>query len=503
MSDTEYTCEITLGGSPFVVSIDTGSADLWVYGSVPGTVNTTVPANLSYGIGSVAGFINTATLVFDDYVISEQAYLNVDALVQQPNSPGTGLIGLGPSAGSQILGSLNSSKGDTPLDRIFKQNTTTPNILTILLSRTPENSTAANKSDTLVPILDEQPGQITIGEVLSEYESITKQAKLPGLVDTVNQHWKTVLDPNGIIGPDGSKLNTVSVQTNLSEGQSDQLRVVFDSGFTRPQVPAAVTDAFYGRIPGATWDEDDTLWIVPCDYELNVTFIFGGIEYPIHPLDLTQFAGVDTSTGDDICVGWFQPLAENIATNPSFGSFDAILGMAFLRNVYLSVNYGDFVEGSDTKADPFIQLLSTLNRTDAHLDFVNTRLGGKDTTGSQKPLVPVSQGQTGSATLSEDISTGTNGSSQPVYKKTWFIVVVAVVGAIILAAIGGIIYTLTRRTRRSNVRSESAFVPPMGSYKPLIMKEDGAEIRVPIGQYSDHQSGSGYHDPYSDDPHGH
>lgn len=53
-------------------------------------MNTTVPANLSYGIGSVAGlstlgklfielipnsgFINTATLVFDDYVISEQAY---------------------------------------------------------------------------------------------------------------------------------------------------------------------------------------------------------------------------------------------------------------------------------------------------------------------------------------------------------------------------------------------------------------------------------------------
>lgn len=162
--------------------------------------------------------------------------MNVDALVQQPNSPGTGLIGLGPSAGSQILGSLNSSKGDTPLDRIFKQNTTTPNVLTILLSRTPENSTAANMSDTLVPLLDEQPGQITIGEVLSEYANITNQAKLPGLVDTVIQHWKTVLDPNGIIGPDGSKLNTVSVQTNLSEGQSDQLRVVFDSGFTRPQV---------------------------------------------------------------------------------------------------------------------------------------------------------------------------------------------------------------------------------------------------------------------------
>lgn len=189
--------------------------------------------------------------------------------------------------------------------------------------------------------------------------------------------------------------------------------------------------------------------------------------------------------------------------------------MAFLRNAYLLTNYGDFVEGSNSTAAPFIQLLPTLNRTDAHLDFVNTRLGGKDTSGSQATLLPVSQGKTSSAAsantsanvaLSEDLSSDNDDShtaSQPVYKKTWFIVVVSVAGAVVLALLGWITYKFSQRTRRSNVRSENAFVPSMGSYKPLIMKdEDGSNIRVLPSQFKDHETGSGYHDPYSDDPHG-
>jgi len=54
-----------------------------------------------------------------------------------------------------------------------------------------------------------------------------------------------------------------------------------------------------------------------------------------------------------------------------------ILGMGFLRNAYLLVNYGDFVDGSISTAAPYIQLLSTTNNSAAtHQDFVNVRLGG-------------------------------------------------------------------------------------------------------------------------------
>ncbi|KAJ4485446.1 acid protease [Lentinula aciculospora] len=506
--DITYTCNITLGGTVFEVQIDTGSADLWVIGDIPGTSDTGISSNLSYGKGSVSGTINTATLIFDDFQIENQAYIKVDKVNQINDAIGTGLIGLGPSRGSGILKKIGSPAGDPPLDRIFKQNMTTPNFISILLSRTDEQSAVPNaSSQTLVPLLDEQPGQLTIGEVIPEYQGITNTSKLSALVETAttNQHWMTLLDSNGIIGPDGNRINTTSKNGNTDEGQSDQLRVVFDTGFTQPQVPPTITDALYGRVPGASFHEDYNLWQVPCDYELNVTFVLASTEYPLHPLDLTSFVGTDD--GETVCVGWFQPIAENLTNGTAFGSFDAILGMAFLRNTYLLINFGDFIDGSNSTTDPFMQLFSTVDRAIAHLDFVNTRLGGNDTTSSQEPLLPVEEGQTsqtpGAQSSAQDLVhskfSDDKSDDKPVYQRTWFIVVISVCGAIILAAIGGIIYTLMRRSRRSNIPSEGPFVPPMGAYKLLLTKTDGVEHTVPLYPYSDHESSvseARYRDPY-------
>jgi hypothetical protein len=48
------------------------------------------------------------------------------------------------------------------------------------------------------------------------------------------------------------------------------------------------------------------------------------------------------------------------------------------------VNYGDFIDGSTSNtSSPYVQILSTTDPAKAHADFVATRLGGKDTTGSQ------------------------------------------------------------------------------------------------------------------------
>ena len=46
-----------------------------------------------------------------------------------------------------------------------------------------------------------------------------------------------------------------------------------------------------------------------------------------------------------------------------------------MRNVYLLINFGDFVDGKlNQTADPFIQMLSTTNDTsEAHSDFVKVR----------------------------------------------------------------------------------------------------------------------------------
>ncbi len=51
-----------------------------------------------------------------------------------------------------------------------------------------------------------------------------------------------------------------------------------------------------------------------------------------------------------------------------------------VRNVYLLVDYGDFVDGSvNTTADPYVQLLSITDPTAAHANFVDVRLNGHHT----------------------------------------------------------------------------------------------------------------------------
>jgi hypothetical protein len=70
------------------------------------------------------------------------------------------------------------------------------------------------------------------------------------------------------------------------------LTVVLDSGFSLPQVPRAVADALYSRFHGAEFVSVTGIgptYILPCDAEVNATFLFGGHRYPMHPLDMTMY----------------------------------------------------------------------------------------------------------------------------------------------------------------------------------------------------------------------
>lgn len=65
----------------------------------------------------------------------------------------------------------------------------------------------------------------------------------------VNQHWQIHLDESGIIGPDGNVIQFVSgVDSNANRSQPV---VILDTGFSLPQVPQSVADAFYKNITGA------------------------------------------------------------------------------------------------------------------------------------------------------------------------------------------------------------------------------------------------------------
>lgn len=141
---------------------------------------------------------------------------------------GIGLIGIGPSSSSQVLAAVNSAVGDTPLDRLFLQNTSLPNFVTVLLNR--PNDTA-----------EKYAGEFTISEILPEFQNISSQPKVS--VDVLqtsisgDQHFSVFLDSNGIIGPDGNAIKTTSNATFAPKHDQSQLVGVFDTGFSLPQFP--------------------------------------------------------------------------------------------------------------------------------------------------------------------------------------------------------------------------------------------------------------------------
>lgn len=464
----KYFTNITLGGRQFSASIDTGSSDLWVVGDIPDSNSTGVSTGVQYAIGDISGHIRTAPLTFLDFNVPDQAFIQANASTTY--AEGRSLVGLGPNVGSNIHDALKKqSRGDTVLDRIFRQNLTTPNILTVLLSRSDRST-------------EQYPGEITVSDIIPGMENITNQPKLT--VKTVpssrsgNQHWQVLLDPDGIIGPDGQPIH---FRTKVSSTKNaSQLTAIFDTGFTFNQVPRHISNAIYSRIPEAKFDNNTAngpMWTLPCTTEVNTTIQFGNISYPIHPLDI-NFSFTDSldSSEDQTCFGAFQPITTGAAPD-----YDIILGMAFLRNAYLLINYGDYLDGAKTKAPPYVQLLSTMDPASAHLDFVNVRLGGTDTTGGQMlAAAPTSN--------PDDISDVNKSSNDT--KKTVTIVGV-VTGIVFVVAASTIAYFMyKRRHKRQLVLATDSSTANMGSafrhtaYYPLQHVAPPGELH-PVQGYHD------------------
>ncbi|KAI0270006.1 aspartic peptidase domain-containing protein [Gloeopeniophorella convolvens] len=465
----KYFANITLAGELFSVSIDTGSSDLWVAGDVPGAKDTGASTSVQYAIGDVKGPVKTAPLNFLNFTVPDQAYIQVKPSSDYP--AGQGLIGLGPNVGSNVHDTLKKQpSGDTVLDRIFRQNTSTPNYLTVLLSRSDDPA-------------EQYPGDITVSEIIPGMENITSQPKLT--VNTVpssrsgGQHWQVLLDSNGIIGPDG---HPITFDTKVSSTKNKtQLTAVMDTGFTLPQVPKNVSNAIYSRIDGAKFENltlTGPIWTLPCTAEVNVTFKFGGVHLPVHPLDTNIDLGLTDESGSKgkKCAGAFQPITTGAAPD-----FDMILGMAFLRNVYLLINSGDFVDGTKTKAAPFAQLLSVTDPAAAHLDFVNVRLNGADTTGDQMFTAPAPD------TPVPDDSDNKSFFSR---HQTLIIILIAAVGGVVLLIFIVLAFLSWRRQRNRRLgpgpgssTTDTGFTYGYSTYQPL---EHGA----PAGEM---QQVQGYH----------
>ncbi|KAF8798904.1 acid protease [Phlegmacium glaucopus] len=371
LGNVQYATNLTIAGVELVISLDTGSSDLWA--SFPGTVptasikDTGKSLTLNYAVGSASGDIQTTSVQIGNITINDQALLLVNDSTTFPGAQTTnGLLGLGFNSASSIFTKLGkSSTGNTLIQHIFEQGNTANNYITFLLGR----------DGTSPPV----QGQFSIGEVIPGFENITSMPKLD--VETVSrllpagssqQHWQALTDKDhGIIGPDGQPIQISSIVPKAPHGQ---YVAVFDSGFTLTQLPRPISDAIYGRVQGAQFDSDNQWWTVPCQQYLNVSVNFGGRNYPIHPLDLVDDnLNLTDSTGKKVCLGAYQPITSAFSI---FGTFDMILGMSFLRNAYILLDAGNAVDDSVDQVSPYVQLASVIDPIAAQKDFVNIRLGG-------------------------------------------------------------------------------------------------------------------------------
>ncbi|KAJ7078652.1 aspartic peptidase A1 [Mycena epipterygia] len=476
--NAEYISNITLSGTTVSVILDTGSSDLWVSfpGTVPSTTDLGKSLSLSYAVGSASGDIHSAQLEFDGYTVPDQAFLLVaNASSFSSDSAFDGLVGLGPNEGSQIQAKLDSSAGDSMLNRIFQQNKTTSNYITFLLDR--KNDPAENFT-----------GQFTIAEPVQGYENITSQTKLN--VETVHklledqQHWQALTDKDHtVVGPDG---NTINIDSIVPKAPDGQLVAVFDSGFTFSQVPRDMSDAIYGRVQGAVYDSTNEWWTVPCGQMINLTFYFGGAAFPIHPLDVVDdnFKILDKS-GNHVCIGAFQPITSAFSL---FGNFDMIMGMTFLRNAYTLMDFGDWIDDSSVdRVDPYIQLLPLTNLATAHQDFVNARLGGVDTTGaSQYTLLPASQQQHSPVSEAEK-----KAKYEEMILSRWPYILV---GCLVFVAllVGLIVWRCCCRRGRgkANKKNKGLFQQTSQTYLPVQGGAGGAQYEGAGAHYT--SGGQGY-----------
>jgi len=162
-----------------------------------------------------------------------------------------------------------------------------------------------------------------------------------------------------------------------------------------------------------------------------------------------------------------------------------------VRNFYVLINYGDLVVGTTSKADPYVQLLSTSNDSSLlHQEFVQVRLNGVDTTGQQTILTP---------DTSANLSPSSSSDSSDNTKKILIYAGIGVGALVVLLLLG---YLLSCMCRRKSKGSGSRGLMPSpwersgGKYQPLGDPAPSAAADMYAAPYAQ-QGSTAYHPPPS------
>ncbi|KAJ7088744.1 aspartic peptidase domain-containing protein [Mycena belliarum] len=352
LSNVVYGINVTLAGTGITLEIDTGSTDMFILNptSLLGPFNeTTAVASIGYEDGTgVNGTVGLATLEIAGYTIHAQAFIN-------GTSGGpfffAGLVGLGFDAPTDPIPSgltaagLNGSEiGKSVLSNIFDQNPELPRFFALSLARNGDEGGTAD-------------GGLTIGEYDDRYSEVQHAPLLP-LFGT--GAWKVLMD--------GIFVNGVEIpwardpKGTVPEGK---VAGVLDSGTSHLVVPSDIVDGLYSAVPGAVQVFDDdgksSKWVVPCTAAINLHLTFGGQNFTVHPLDLSDLHNFTTSDNRT-----FTACLNAVGADFDLGR-DAVFGQSFLRNVYTVFGFGN------ATAAPYTQLLSLVNESTAVADFMSVR----------------------------------------------------------------------------------------------------------------------------------
>ncbi|KAI0690105.1 aspartic peptidase domain-containing protein [Cytidiella melzeri] len=288
------------------VSVDTGSADLWIPVNCPSCSNTQfAPAasstfqnskrkmSLVYGAGRVSGTVAHDTVALGGLAVDQQKFVAVRSESEDfMDYPSSGLLGLA----FQSISRMNA-----------------PNFF--------ENLLSSRKLPAGIFSMHLTRGQVDGSQICFGCYDLTKTV---GPIQWLNLTTRTYWTVN--MG--GMAINQLqSIPTNLT--------AAVDSGTSLLLVPDAVAKEFYDMIPGsqdATTERGGGFYTYPCSSSLSLSLSFSGMSFSIRTDDFNLGKLSEESTD---CVGGII----GVDPNSGFPSNLAIVGDIFMKSWYSTFDY--------------------------------------------------------------------------------------------------------------------------------------------------------------------